>query len=108
MNDWHRHELVCRVMSAKRSKKNRRKKKHKKGKEERRSSSRKASRVRNKSTPASDDNCICGKSAEFECSGCAKQGYCCKECQSEDWSFHQYYCEAEPEIIKDPADLNKR
>ncbi len=43
-------------------------------------------------TPMSEDTCVCGNEAEYECSGCNKQGYCSEECQREDWSFHEYYC----------------
>jgi hypothetical protein len=38
------------------------------------------------------DTCVCGKEAEYECSGCRKQGYCSTACQQEDWTFHDYYC----------------
>lgn len=106
-NDWHRHELTCHVLSAKRHRNHKRRKHKKKGKIKKRHSSGRANRAGSQSTP-SEDICICGKTAEFECSNCSKQGYCCEECQNEDWSFHQYYCEAKPELSRSPTNQSKR
>ena len=37
--------------------------------------------------------CVCGKAAQFECSSCNAQGYCCQECQRNHWnSSHQKLC----------------
>lgn len=37
--------------------------------------------------------CICGKAAQFLCTGCTSQGYCSEECQNVHWaSHHQKEC----------------
>lgn len=107
-NDWFKHVMVCREKSEERrrreesarSKKKKKKKKHKKHKKHRKSKSRESKRSRDY-TP-SIDICICGKEAEFECSGCDKQGYCSEECQRNDWDIHQMFCI--PSVTVTPAD----
>ena len=96
-NDWLKHEPHCRnkhsAIGSRREKKS--SKIHRKKKHRDRDSSR--SNNSSRKTPVgmlwlSEDICICGKEAEFECSKCGKQGYCSQKCQEEDWSFHEYYC----------------
>ena len=37
--------------------------------------------------------CVCGNAAQFECSNCSSQGYCCQECQTRHWvDRHQKEC----------------
>ena len=76
--DWPLHERSCREVSSRRHQRRR------KSKQVRASPGRR--------TPLSEDTCVCGKEAEYECSGCKRQGYCSEKCQKEDWTFHDYYC----------------
>ena len=94
-DDWFKHTMICQEKVEERkqrkkskSSKSKKKKKHKKHKKHKKSKSRASSSF----TP-SIDVCICGKEAEFECSGCEKQGYCSEECQLKDWIAHRMYCE---------------
>lgn len=80
--DWPDHQTFCREVSSRRERRRRR----------RRARSREGG-ARSADTPLfSEDTCVCGKEAEYECSICRKQGYCSQKCQTEDWSFHEYYC----------------
>lgn len=78
--DWIHHEEFCREVSSRRERRRRRRK------------LKSQEKARRSVTPLSEDTCVCGKEAEYECSGCRKQGYCSETCQTEDWNFHEYYC----------------
>lgn len=38
------------------------------------------------------EQCVCGRDAEFDCSGCGVQGYCGTACQTEHWPAHAGAC----------------
>ena len=84
-DDWSHHEELCRERSARRERKRERRKSRNKERRQSRSS-------QNSNVSLSEDTCVCGKDAEYECSRCKKQGYCSEECQREDWSIHEFYC----------------
>jgi len=45
------------------------------------------------SKPSGAPSCeVCGKSAEFRCTGCQKTYYCGKECQLKGWKVHRERC----------------
>ena len=80
--DWASHSVRCRLISAKRKRKEKRK----------RSVNRKVERLRSAGYTPLPDQCVCGKEADFECSQCSRQGYCSETCQLKDWPVHQHFC----------------
>ena len=94
--DWPKHVVLCRVVSARRRKDERRRKKQKRRQK-------KMKRLLKSGYTPTPNICQCGKDTEYECSTCGRQGYCSKYCQEQDWENHKLFCVNESLIPSTPA-----
>ena len=80
-NDWFKHAIVCQEKKRPSSRSRKTENKHRKSN----------SRESRNYTP-STSVCVCGKEAEYQCSGCNKQVYCSEKCQNKHWDVHKKFC----------------